>query len=521
VVGYYGWIALRYVFIDFGGSPTVLFPLPSIGMPPLSYLSSVVFWLFAGLSLLLLLPTMRPIRQADVDVLYPTPVDPRHVMLFRLVGDYLVTLFLPLILALIGLRPARMFFFDSFIKGFPHAASTTLRGAILGWLLLSAMFVCIHNAAALWSNRTGEQGEKIKRIITWSFRAAVLLLGLAIWIGAQHVQTWDDFAAFSAQPLFRCAFFGASAVTAMVMGPLQHSFVLSLEGYAVLIGVAALALASAFHQIGYLYDQSTVRADARSAIRSGAVKGDPTAFAVARAQQGKLKARVGGLSRFTITGPGCLVWKSLVIQSRSGQGNWIWLFIVIIYGAIIHMLGQESAAAGPLMLGLCGLTAFAVSTGSASMQSMAVLRRIDIHKPLPIAPVATIAMEALACTALPSAFCLIPIAVMVITTPSQWMWAVSAVIVLPSVVFLISTTVFVVTLLFPDIDDPAQRGIRGLISLLGLAIAISPGIGAMVLVGFLHWIPLGALLPAAINLAMALGLCLLGGQLYGNFNPTD
>jgi hypothetical protein len=128
-------------------------------------------------------------------------------------------------------------------------------------------------------------------------------------------------------------------------------------------------------------------------------------------------------------------------------------------------------------------------------------------------------MEVLACSVLPGFLCIIPVAAMFLT--NQWMWAITGIVVLPSFAIVISASVFLVTLLFPDIDDPAQRGIRGIISLLGMVMALAPGILVLVLCAFLNWLPVGSILPAAINLAISFGICMIGGQMYANFNPTD
>ncbi len=92
----------------------------------------------------------------------------------------------------------------------------------------------------------------------------------------------------------------------------------------------------------------------------------------------------------------------------------------------------------------------------------------------------------------------------------------------PSLAVMLSSAVLVVTLLFPEINDPTQRGFRGLMQLLGIALAIAPGLS--VFIGLTIWTktPLpGAFLGTVLNLAVAGGLTAAAGYLYLGFNPTE
>ncbi len=78
-------------------------------MHPVSFavVDAVVFSVFAAMSIFLLVSILSPrggFRQPDIDVLFPTPVNPRIVMFFRMFRDYLVTLLSPLLLAMFGGR---------------------------------------------------------------------------------------------------------------------------------------------------------------------------------------------------------------------------------------------------------------------------------------------------------------------------------------------------------------------------------------------------------------------------------
>ena len=96
---YYAWLSIG----RFGGAQTdTPQHMPGgnlhLAFPALSVLDGAVFGFFTAASIVLALGIFGyrgAFRPADVDVLFPTPVSPKLVLLFRIARDYLVTLLLP------------------------------------------------------------------------------------------------------------------------------------------------------------------------------------------------------------------------------------------------------------------------------------------------------------------------------------------------------------------------------------------------------------------------------------------
>jgi hypothetical protein len=78
------------------------------------------------------------------------------------------------------------------------------------------------------------------------------------------------------------------------------------------------------------------------------------------------------------------------------------------------------------------------------------------------------------------------------------------------------------TMLFPDVDDPTQRGLRGLVQMLGLVItAIFPA-GIMAASYVFSPSPLIGAIPALlVTAAITLGCTVLSGTMYATYNPTE
>ncbi|MBW7928844.1 MAG: hypothetical protein H3C58_12345, partial [Fimbriimonadaceae bacterium] len=106
--------------------------------------------------------------------------------------------------------------------------------------------------------------------------------------------------------------------------------------------------------------------------------------------------------------------------------------------------------------------------------------------------------------------------------PAQWEFPVASAILAPTVSVLVSACIYLVWLLFPDVDDPAQRGFRQLMILLGLAVSISPIVGLLVLGRFMKWHMVAAALPgAALAVGFTVAACIAAGRLYQDFNPSE
>jgi hypothetical protein len=97
---------------------------------------------------------------------------------------------------------------------------------------------------------------------------------------------------------------------------------------------------------------------------------------------------------------------------------------------------------------------------------------------------------------------------------------------LPFVAILCCSVVYLVTLIFPDLDDPSLRGFRGLVIMLGLVFALLPVLGASFGIGLLaRSLSLGPIIAAVVAALVAIGIstvvCMISGNLYAQFNPSE
>lgn len=528
VCGYWFWILIRPALINSSSPSDTAMRSFAQGhklavMPPLSYVETVVFWVFAGITALLMLGSQQRsmYRQADVDVLFPTPVNPKHVMMFRILRDYTTTLLVPLFFAIVGIRPVKLGF-KYLIENFPDQTPIALRLMIISWLLLSAMWVFLHYAIGLWINRSDLAGDRNRKVLNGSFGIATLaVLGLAFATGYGHIENFDQFVTFTANPVFHVYFFGSTAATAIIMGPLHNNWLAVAEGAGAIIAIGAFGLWAAFRQVDWLYEQAAARAAGQVAKgRDMARRGDMMGAVAERARQGKVKVRQNRLTRWNAPGPLALVWRDLVIQMRTSSMLILMLLMTGFYIFIIYQLASTDEA-GPVMLALAGLSVFAITMGHSQNHAFEMLKRVDCTKPMPFKPVTMALTEIVGASLLPNVFGIIPSVAVGVFSPKSWQWSLSGVIAVPTAGLVVCATVYVVTLLFPDIDDASQRGFRGLMTMLGVALSSAPGVLLMILLSFFHLPLVGAILWTGCNLGVSIALAALAGKLYMDYNPSE
>ncbi|HEY0867055.1 MAG TPA: putative ABC exporter domain-containing protein, partial [Fimbriimonas sp.] len=193
-VGYYAWLVLRPV----GGRREGFEHVPDLPVgfqaPPLEALDGVVFGLFSLLSFVLVMNVMGyrgGFKPADVDVLFPTPINPRVVLVFRIVRDYLITLLLPLFFAIVGWQGVSQgvsLFRNRFTE---QQVAMTFRAVAVAWILMALCWVSIGYAASLFVNRSDLQSDRNKRIIGYTIAALLLLVATYIGLAVRQDPSWE------------------------------------------------------------------------------------------------------------------------------------------------------------------------------------------------------------------------------------------------------------------------------------------------------------------------------------------
>jgi len=529
-IGYYLFVFIR----PFDHSPTPTMAVPGTGplkLPAPSVLEPWIFLIFAGLSLLLSisLPAYKStFRPADVDVLFATPVSPRIVMLWRLARDYALTLLFPLFFIIIGWRGSTAGI-QALFTNFPQYGNFVLRAGSGSWILLALAWTCMGYAVSLFINRSDQESNR-NRIWIYVFAYAPPILALTTFA----IQLRQNFSLATAtstlvSPWLKTLFIPATAATEIVMAPLTGNLLLAVGGGTVLVALITVSMRIAFGQAGWMYDQAAARGFDAVEIRNLARKGDRAGLAALRAKSGQIRSR--GLSariaRQTVLGPAATLWREAILQVRSGIASNVFfaLTMTITLGALAWA-AKGSPRTGPfigyIFLGFQVFSMLLMGLSLTQQGFIETLRRVDVLKPLPFTPSKTVFYEIVSKSVLnPIISCVMSLALIPIA-PILAPEVLANFIFLPTVSIIVSSAAFLVTILFPDIDDPTQRGFRSIVTMLAIVITVAPGLLVAAGILALHLsVFIAATIAGLINLGIAVGIAAISGGLYAHYNPSE
>jgi hypothetical protein len=291
-----------------------------------------------------------------------------------------------------------------------------------------------------------------------------------------------------------------------------------------LAGLAIGAFYLALVQSGWMYDQAAAKGFGSIERRQLQQKGDMYAMVAHMAREGKFKAgKKTWVHRLRLTGPKALLWKDFFLQTR-GMKFMVYLMVVLaLFINIMPSLAPSSSqASGMVMLLMQAVTVLMVTLSFAQTGFLEFIRRVDLQKPLPFAAGTSIFMEVVAKSFLGIAASWLSSIVLLILNPQLWQYVFAAVVGTPALALMISSITLMLTLLFPDIDDPSQRTLRGMLQLLAIIVLAAPGMFIAALSAGLGLSIILAVLPmAAINVGLTLIVCGLAGGLYAGYNPSE
>ena len=502
--------------------------LLGLQLPPLNVIEVLVFAAYLLLSCLLGLSVLSykgGFRPADVDVLFPTPVSPKVVMMFRLGRDTVLTLILPLIFALLFGRQFTGPALQVLQKlPNPEMAPYLSRLTVVAWLLTSLAWVSIGYAASIYFNRADGATDRAKRvaIVGMVTFAVGLIAGLSFLMYRQSTAAeWLD---FGAHPAVRSVFFLATGATWLTLGPLAGNWPQAFGGFLILVGTIAAGMTLALRQSGFFYEEAALNAAQTEVIRKRSRQANVFQAAAKEAQDGKLKiGKPKWLDRWRPTGMRALVWKEAVLLWRAYKVlilifvplGGVWMIPVALIGPgkpawILAIFMQVMAT----MLG----TLILANTGYQEL-----LARVDLQKPFPFTPGRTLFAEIWGKSLLGIASAWAGAIVMAITRPDLWSVALACFFLMPTLAALLSAVFAVLALLLPDQDDATQRGFRSLMQLLGIMMFVGPS--GLLFVGLISLAKLSAPIAAIpvilLNLIMAGVAAAIAGQLYISYNPNE
>jgi len=462
-----------------------------------------------------------------VDVLFPTPVSPKVVLVFRIFRDYVLTLFIPLFVAIVAGRSAGPGILV-LLNHFPEQGRIVTRLFTITYLMMTLCWVCIGYAMSLFVNRSDLQSDRNKKAIVAGILSTLLVSAVYVAIRLRTNLSWESAMDLTHSPLLRIVFFTATAATAVIMAPFDGSLLEGAAGFLGMVAVIALSIRIAMTQVGYLYDQAAAKGFQSQNMRNLQRSGDTYGMMAAQATEGKVRGgwftRIVG--RWKFKGAGALIWKELLLHGRTGLWQYgafgpLILFIVLMP---IWVAGQTPRhdPPEPVFFGALAFGTFLLSVSNAQSGFIELLRRVDFQKPLPFSPMVTVLWE-VAAKAAPTAVIstLAGIGAMLLNR-QLWMAGLAGILMAPTLSLVLAAVSLLVMVLFPDVDDAAQRGFRGLMMLLGIAIAAAPGVGVAIAMVIFHVNPLVMAIPfVLINFAVAAGISAISGGLYSSYNPSE
>lgn len=503
----------------------------SIEFPPMEIVWAVAFALFAVLSVFMMLGGMTQqggFKPADVDILFPTPLPPRIVLLFRIARDYLFTLIAPLVFMVFGFGGVRAGY-EWLFRNMPEQgqANQALRMAFVSWGLMALGWVCVNYAISLFINRSDTNSDRNRRVFGWC--SSAFLLGAIGFIAYRSVDLSGprELLDLAQEPFLKAVFFSASLATALTIGTLEGELVTALLGAAGLAAIIVVALRVAMSQAAWMYDQAAVKGFGNQQLKAAQRSGDTLAAIAALAQEGKIKPRrLRWIYNLKLTGPFALLWKDLFLQVR----GMLWILIMIgLIGvfmsalpAMVPFRASEGGSTGMLLF-MQGMSILMVTISIANVGFLELLRRIDLQKPLPFTPATIVTFEVLSKSLLGIVVSIVGSLVAAAIRPDLLPMSAASIIFSPALSVLLSSCVFLVIILFPDVDDQAQRQFRGIMMMLSIAVTGFPPVAVFLLLALGLSVPswLAAFVGASICVGIAFVLILISGRLYANFNPSE
>ena len=245
-----------------------------------------------------------------------------------------------------------------------------------------------------------------------------------------------------------------------------------------------------------------------------------------RARQGKTrKLRTTFLHKLNLPGPGALIWREMILVSRSTIYQ---LVLFVIFGTALNLMITrfESLASGPAQyypfLVVQGVMCFTVSLSLGQMGFVEVLRRVDFQKALPFEPWTSVLFEVAAKSVVASLTVSVGTVVAVLSQPTLASYALAGSIFCAGLSFAICSCGFLITILFPDVDDMTQRQFRAFLFLIGIAVTcFFPVLAFGGLLAINANALIGGLFGCVVALIIGFVMTVVSGRLYATFNPSE
>lgn len=489
----------------------------------------IVFLVFMGISILMaagVFAMKNTFKPADVDVLFPTPVSSRLVMYFRLFREYIFTLFFPLLMLFFGFKPLSGLA-AGLKKGDPLGFDQALRGVVLSWFLMAAVWVALSYALSFYLAKNEKQSKKILRISGWTISLAVVIVFATFGAKMYIDPSWKTIVETTQMPHVRAIMIIPYLTTLLAVGSFAGTLAGTLISAAILITVVAVSLRYASHLSGWMYDQAATRGFQGQTMRDMQRKGDMTGMLVEHAKSGKIKrGRIAQkLQDVKLLNGWALIYKEWLIQARTGIGmSFVFMLILGFMAVMFLSIPEKRERVLPFVyLGFVGFMTANFGSIAAFNGFQETLRRVEVIKPLPLTSRQIAFYEVAAKSFVAILLAIVPYLIGLIYKPGLWDFHLAGLIASPAIGVGMVSAVFLVVVLFPDFDDPTQRSFRGLMQLLAMVFVMAPAVGLFIL--FLGFVKTSPLIPALLTAGVMCGIVALfttlAGRFYVDYNPSE
>ena len=378
-------------------------------------------------------------------------------------------------------------------------------------------------------NRSDLKADRNKKLIDWIAGITLISTVVYVVISLRLEPGVNTLIRCAQGPLLRTVFFPSTAATWMVSGAYSGKLIWVVLGAVSLLSLGSFGVWLALTQLPYMYDQAAVKGFGSAELRTMRRNNDMYGLRAQQAREGK--GKVDRLSRFLgelrFSGASALIWREVILQLRGARFIYVFLgplqVIITVAPVLALPISTDLDGIGSMVILMQLLGVVMLTMNSAVSGFMELLKRVDFQKPLPFRPAGTVFWE-VASKCLPNIlFTLISAAILLIVRPMLWSFVLASIWMVLGMSLLVSATVFLVTIGFPDAGDASQRGFRGILTLLGMVIFGLPGAATFSALHYLlHLDPMLASLPACgVCIGITMVVSYFAGLLYESYNPSE
>jgi len=467
-------------------------------------------------------------QKADSDCLFPTPVDNRAILNLQLVRNTLVKLMVPLVGSVLLWRPVKALS-DQIASGEVSAETTVgvFRTAVLVYFLLMTWWTIARYASVLTTAGTEKPKVDLRRRLTGAvFLLTLTTLGLFLFgsytrfqqQGAEWttlVSIFNDRSQWWLQPV------GALGAT-VALGPVNGAFALALASLGGLLLSLVVFGGLCYRNAGRLSELGLQSIDVYEKYRRNRSR-DTREVVTERARGGAFKSGLPSfLSRWTGTGESAFVWREMVLLWRTGRPMFI--LMVVMNAGVCAFFGKMDMTMiysfpVPMMLVLLGSS---TASNLAQTGTKEFLKRNDLIRPLPLSYGKLLRTEAFA-------RCMIGVVVSLAGVAGWAVFAPWSLLIAPFVLFCalgasfaFVSTVNLVTILLPDIEDPTQRSFRQMVQSLGVMLALALVSGTFIGLTFAtHGLAIPAIVAGLVGIGIGWLASMGAERAYANYVPSE